>query len=293
VRLNASAPRSTRFAPAYVLALGLASAALVGCSTEIVVHGVGEREANRIVEVLSNEDINANKITNASGREIVYDISVSASQRIDAIKTLNEHELPRRRDRGYSEVFGESGLIPTSSEEKAKRLEALEGEIERQLKLIDGVLDVEVQIVMPDESALRTTKEQESPTTASVALKYLPRTDGSKPVTEAEVQAVVAAGVERLMPENVVVLMRRIDVQAQPDKKSAAIAFGTRVSSKVMSSIIIGVGSLVVFLLIVVIFSQWQLRTVRGRLMRLQAEIAKARKKPAEALQTATPGTAA
>ena len=50
--------------------------------------------------------------------------------------------------------FLKAGLIPTSGEERAKFLAALEGEIEKQLKLIDGILDVQVQIVLPEESAL-------------------------------------------------------------------------------------------------------------------------------------------
>ena len=261
---------------------------LSACGTETVVHGVNEREANHIIEVLADNDITTSKVTNATGRELVYDLAVSAGQRVEAIRVLNDHELPRRRDHGYADIFSESGLIPTSSEEKAKRLAALEGEIERQLKLIDGVLDVEVQIVSPEESALRTTKEQEAPTTASVTLKYLARADGSRPVSEPEVQAVVAAGVEKLMPENVVVLMRRVEIANQAEKQRAPAVFGTRLNPKLMSSLVVGAGVLVALLVIVLIFSQWRLQQVRGRLVRLQNEIAKARKKPAEALQVPT-----
>ena len=279
MRPNASAlrPAGVLFSPAVLLL------ALTGCASETVVHGIGEKEANQVIELLADNDISAQKLTNSAGREVVYDISVPSSQRIEAIRALNEHEMPRRRDRGYKEIFAEGGLIPTSSEEKAKRLAALEGEIERQLKLIDGVLDVEVQIVAPEESALRTTREQEPPTTASVTMKYLPRADGKRPMTEPEVQAVVAAGVEKLMPENVVVLMRPVEIPA-PDKNRQPLLFGAKLGPKALSTGIIAVGALLVLLVIGLIFSQWQLRTVRGRLIRLQGEIAKARKKPQEAL---------
>ncbi len=278
-------------APSLTLALVLGcSLVLGGCASETIVHGVSEREANQIIEVLSDADIGASKITNTSGRTVVYDISVSGSQRIDAIKILNEHEMPRRPSRGYADIFAESGLIPTSSEEKAKRLAALEGEIERQLRLIDGVLDVEVQIVSPEEGALRTTREQEPPTTASVTMKYLPRADGSRPVSEPEVQAVVAAGVEKLMPENVVVLMRKVEPTGGGDKEAKQTLFGARLSGKALSGAVIGVGAVFVLLLLGIIFSQWQLRTVRGRLVRLQNEIAKARKKPTEVLPAAASG---
>lgn len=276
-------PIASALRPAGVRSLPVLLVALAGCASETVVHGISEKEANQVIELLADNDISAQKLTNSAGREVVYDIAVPSSQRIEAIRALNEHEMPRRRDRGYKEIFAESGLIPTSSEEKAKRLAALEGEIERQLKLVDGVLDVEVQIVAPEESALRTTREQEPSTTASVTMKYLPRADGKRPMTEPEVQAVVAAGVEKLMPENVVVLMRPVEVPA-PDKNRQPLLLGAKIGPKALSTGIIAVGALLVLLVIGLIFSQWQLRTVRGRLIRLQGEIAKARKKPQEAL---------
>jgi type III secretion system YscJ/HrcJ family lipoprotein len=156
---------------------------LAGCAAETVVHNLNEKEANIIIEVLADNDVNGMKLLNAAGREVVYDISVPASERLKAIRVLNKNELPRRRDKGYDEIFSSSGLIPTAGEEKAKKLAALEGEIERQLKLIEGILDVQVQIVMPDESALRTTQEQEPATTASVTIKYLPGVGGARPVS--------------------------------------------------------------------------------------------------------------
>ena len=84
-------------------------------------------------------------------------------------------------------------MIPSRIQEAAQKLSALEGEIERQLKLIVGVLDVEVQLVMPEQSPL-DTQDTMTPTTASVTVKYLPGTDGSKPLSEPQVRALVAAG---------------------------------------------------------------------------------------------------
>jgi type III secretion protein J len=293
VRLTAFAVQSSptarrRFVTALVgLALALG---LTGCGSETVVHGVNEKEANQIIEALARYDITSGKVMNTSGREVTYDVTVGYAQRLDAIKVLNELDLPRRRDRGYNEIFAESGLIPTAAEEKAKRLAAVEGEIEKQLKLIDGVLDVEVQVVMPDESDLRTTREQEPTTTASVTMKYLPRADGTRPVSEPEVQAVVAAGVEKLLPENVVVLMRKVEPPA-PERGAKLSGVLGRLNQRALFGIVIGLLALAAIGWFVAIFSQWQVRAVRGRLIRLQAEIAKARKKSSEALPVAVSGS--
>ena len=134
-----------------------------GCASETVIHGVDEREANQIIELLARHNIETGKVRTPGSREVVFDLSVSAGQRVDAIRLLNQNELPRRKDRGYSDVFAQSGLIPTSTEEKAKQLSALEGEIEKQLKLIEGILEAQVQIVIPTESPLRTVDARSGP----------------------------------------------------------------------------------------------------------------------------------
>ncbi len=264
------------------LALGL-----VACGTETIGHKVDEREANRIIEVLADNNVTAAKMMRDTGREVYFLISVPAKQRLEAIRVLNQNELPRRADRGYGEVFSEGGLIPTSSEERAKELSALEGEIERQLKLIDGVLDVQVQIVVPEESALRTTQEQQPTTTASATVKYLPGEGGSKPLSELQVRSVVAAGVEKLTPDNVVVLMTPATGAGtlRGGGRSAAEMRGTglkRLTTKQLNMIFAAVLGLVLLLSLGLVFSQMRLRSVRGRLLRLHNEIAMARRRTPE-----------
>ena len=158
-----------------------------------------------------------------SGRDVTYNIIVPAGNRIDAIRLLNRHEMPRRKDKGYTDVFAEGGFIPTSAEEKAKKLAALEGEIEKQLKLVDGVLDAQVQLVIPEESALRTSEEQKPQTTASVTLRYLPGAGGEKPLSEPQVQQLVAAGVENLTSDRVYPLLIPV-LSKQPSTDLAASA---------------------------------------------------------------------
>lgn len=254
-----------------------------GCAAETVVHGLNEKEANQIIEVLADNDITSNKLVNNTGREILYDVAVPAADKLAAIRVLNKHELPRRRDKGYQEVFAGTGIIPTSAEEKAKKLAALEGEIERQIKLIDGILDVQVQIVMPDESALRTTREQEPPTTAGVTVRYLPRPGGARPVTEPQIQALVAAGVEKLLPENVTVIIPQPPSDV-PEATAAKKAKGPLLADKRTLMIFAAAVVVVALLGLGLILSQIQLRRVRGRLIRLQSEIAKAKRKPGDAL---------
>lgn len=250
------------------------------CAVETIVHDLNEREANRILEILADNEIDGTK-TVIEGREVTYTVAVPAKARIDAIRILNYYEMPRRRDRGYTEVFKEAGLIPTSAEEKAKQLSAVEGEIERQIKIIDGIIDVQVQLVAPEESALRTTQDQHPPTTASVTVKYIPGAGGSKPLSEPQIQSIVAGGVESLTPENVVVVMTPAS-KVMPGKPGEVLGApgGSRRTSNILLTI--AMVAVVIFGLFLA-FSQVQLNRTRGRLTRLQDQIQKARKKPLEA----------
>src|SRR5262249_32424210 len=114
---------------------------------------------------------------------------------------------PRRRDPGWAEVFSQGGLIPTASEEKAKVMQAITGELARTLKSIDGVLDARVHVVLPEDSVLRVKEEDKAEVTASVWYKYVPRgKNQQKPLTDQEIQDLVASGVEKLKPERVKVI---------------------------------------------------------------------------------------
>lgn len=253
-----------------------------GCGVDAVVHGIDEREANHVIEVLADGDIAATKMVVDNGRTTSFTITVPNKNRIEATKILNRYQMPRRAESGYLEIFKDGGLIPTAGEERAKQLAAVEGEIEKQLHLIDGILDSQVQLVIPEETALRTAQDVRAPTTASVTIKYLPGLGGAKPLSEPQVQAIVAAGVERLTPDNVVVVMTpALFARAgnDLDRREGALR-GVSARQMTLGATVAGV--LVLLLGVGLVTSQFQLTRVRGRLSRLQNEIAKARRKPGD-----------
>ena len=257
---------------------------LPACAAETVIHGVNEREANRILELLADSQINATKLVIDDGRTIKFNISVAANSKLDSIRLLNHNSLPRRPDKGYTEVFSEGGLIPTSAEEKAKKLAALEGELEKQLKLIDGVLDAQIQIVMPTESALRTSEEQRPTTTASVTLRYLPGAAGENPLTESQLQTLLAAGVENLTPDKVYPILTPVSrgagaVPAGAGTTGASGSWLASMSKKQVNMTTAAIICLILILCVLLVFFQFRLKSVRSKLMRLQAQIMKAQQR--------------
>lgn len=267
-----------------LLVTGLLAGLLSACGTETVIHGIDEREANKIIELLADNQLQAQKLMNDSGREVTYNIAVPASNKVDAIRLLNRHEMPRRKDKGYTDVFAEGGLIPTSAEEKAKKLAALEGEIEKQLKLVDGVLDAQVQLVIPEESALRTSEEQKPQTTASLTLRYLPGAAGEKPLSEPQIQQLVAAGVENLTSDQVYPLLIPVmSNRPSADLSQATSQLGGSWVAKLTKQQINIITGLMIMLILalssLLIFWQIRLKTVRGKLTRLQTQIMKAQQR--------------
>ncbi len=257
------------------------------CGVDTVVHNIDEREANQIIELLADNDIQATKNRIDNGRTVSYSVAVSPGDKLLAIKTLNRFDMPRRHDMGYNDVFKDSGLIPTSSEERAKQLSALEGEIEKQLKLVEGVLDVQVQLVIPEESPLRAMDEVKAVATAGVAVKYLPGAGGTKPLSEAQIQAIVAAGTEGLTADRVVVVMTpgggpSAKYALNPEAAETSGSGLKRLSSLTLN--ILGVFALIALLGLGALLSvtSMQLSAVRGRLSRLQNEVSKAKRKPGD-----------
>jgi type III secretion protein J len=262
-------------------------AALAACAQTVVVHDIAEKESNDILVLLADNDIVASKVLRDTGREILYSIRVKESRKLDSLRILKSHDYPRRQIAGYGQVFAESGLIPTGAEEKAKKLRAIEGEIEKQLTLITGILDAQVNLVMPEESALRSSEEAQVPTTASVVIKYIADEGGVKPLSEPSVKSIVAAGVEKLVADRVEVRMSEINPIGRsktvcPEVPSATV-MGS-VKQKQLRVIFAVALVAIVLMAVFLLFTHWRLRNVRSKYIRLQNEVAKARRRVPEGL---------
>lgn len=182
---------------------------LVGCAEPAeIVHGLNELEANEILVVLGSQDISATK-KKEEGRVVTWAVVVEESDRQAGLSLLVKNRMPKKRAQGLAEVYpaGGGGLIPTKSEEKAKYLMAIQGEIERKLKTLPGAQEAHVSVVIPDKDIIRDLDTPPPPATAAVALIYNANEEGGPPAEEQKIKDLVAASVEDLRGENVTVLM--------------------------------------------------------------------------------------
>src|SRR5262245_61075604 len=188
------------------------------CSTNIL-HGVDERSANEATAALERAGIGAEKLPDegaAAGAGATYTIRVAHADGTRAVDLLRALGLPRDRRRGFSETYGQPSLIPTPSEERARYVDALTGEIERTLESADGVVSARVHLVLEENDPLATDAKPRSAARAAVLLKARP---GTTPLSEGDVQKLVAGSVAGLEPAAVSVV-----VTAAADPNAAATA---------------------------------------------------------------------
>jgi type III secretion protein J len=191
---------------------------LSACVTHTLQTGLSEQDAQEIVVLLNENSIDASAIKGVSEKkgEEKWDVVIRGGDQnlARAWRVLEENGLPRQKDKGLEDVFSNSGMIPTATEEKARLLLGISGEISRALKSVAGVVDAHVLVVMPESSPL-IDKTDRVPPTASVLVKYRGR---DVPLAEEEVKKLVARAVEGLQPENVAVVYKKVELRQGDDR---------------------------------------------------------------------------
>jgi type III secretion protein J len=177
----------------------LALLLLVACSTPIR-HGLDEPAANEVVSALERVGIGAEKTRDDASGPSTFLVQVSSGDAVRALDVLHALGLPRERRTGFAEIYGQASLVPTATEERARYVEALSGEIERTLETVDGVVSARVHLVLEETEGLG-----DKPKNAAQAAVLL-KTQSGPPIKEADVQKLVAGSVPGLAAGSVAVV---------------------------------------------------------------------------------------
>jgi type III secretion protein J len=240
------------------LAVGL----LAACSTPIR-HGLDEPSANEVVTALERAGVGAEKVRDEAGGPSAFIVRVAAGDAVLALDTLHTLGLPRGRRTGFAEVYAQPSLVPTATEERARYVEALSGEIERTLETVDGVVSARVHLVMEEADPLQT-----KPRVAAQAAVLLKTRPNLPQIKDADVQKLVAGSVPGLAPSSVAVVATPA-AEVQPSTTLTPVG-PLRVSPGTRSLL---VGTLVVALGVLAVLAILLLFTAR-RLAAAQRELA-------------------
>ncbi|AQT06342.1 flagellar basal-body MS-ring/collar protein FliF [Acetobacter persici] len=200
-----------------LIALGAVGVLLIVALGVIAIRGgsapmsllYGELDLNEASEMV--EDLTKAHIPSTSsddGRSIYVPKDKVASARL----LLAKDKLPSGGVVGY-ELFDKSGtLTSTQFEQGIDQTRAMEGELERSIRLLHGVRNVRVHLVLPHRDLFAT---QTNPSQASVVLDV----GRSGAASEEAIQAIlnlVAAAVPGLQSHNISIVDTRGDVLAKP-----------------------------------------------------------------------------
>lgn len=250
----------------------LATALLTGCVTHELESGLTQEGAQEIVVLLNENGIDASTVKAPGEKkgETAWSVLVRGGDQnlARAWQVLRDNGLPRQKDKGLEDVFSNSGMIPTATEEKARLLMGISGEINRTLKSVGSVVDARTLVVLPESSPLLDRSER-IPPTASVLIKYR----GSEPpLSEDDVKKLVARAVEGLKPENVAVVFKRI-VPLPTANRSLIPVFGNQ-EFLLAALALLAISS--IGCLVLVGRNRWQ----RSKLQALQEQLQSATQRP-------------
>jgi len=178
------------------LALWLCAA----CSSEVAA-GLDEAQSQEALATLASAGIAADR--QSSGEGGTYRIEVATADAGQAAAVLRAYGLPRKPKKGFAELYQNASMIPTPTEDKARFLDALSGEIAAHLERLDGVVEASVIVTAPDDDPLAPADKVRAEPTASVLLKV--RADAKLPGDD-EVRKLVAGAVEGMKPPGVAIV---------------------------------------------------------------------------------------
>lgn len=187
------------------LLIGLASCA----SDTTIVNSVTEREANEIVVLLASKGVDAAKVptavstTGGTTTEQMWDIAVPAKQITESLAILNQAGLPRVRGTTLLELFGATTLVPSELQDRIRYQEGLSEQLANTIRKMDGIIDAEVQITLPQD-------EEEEPTlTASVYVKHHGVLDNPNSLLVSKIKRLISSAYPGLTVDNVSVITDR------------------------------------------------------------------------------------
>lgn len=186
--------RLSRLALAAPFALML----LTACAKQELYSQLSERQANEMIAVLKQENIDAEKQV----RDGQFAIATAPGDFAKAVQVLSAKGYPKESYDSMGKVFKREGFVSSPLEERARLLHAMSQEISNTLTNIDGVITARVHLVVPEKNPLA---DKAQPAAAAVFIKHRPDRNLSDQITQ--IKALVVNSIEGLAYDNVTVAL--------------------------------------------------------------------------------------
>jgi type III secretion protein J len=231
---------------------------VAACSSDVA-SGMDETQTQEALAALSRAGVAATREADpGEAKTPHFRILVPAADVGRAAEVLRAEGLPRPPVRGFAATYAQPGMIPSATEEHARWLEALSGEIAAQLERFEAVVHASVIVTAPVADPLAPPDAAKGKPSAAVLLKLRA---GAAPPPEADVKRLVAASVEGLAPEGVAVVSEALPRPPGPTAAFTTLA-GIHVAPGSKTAL---VGLLAAALAIVLAMATWMLVGSRRR----------------------------
>ncbi|HQR37080.1 MAG TPA: hypothetical protein PLF26_01660 [Blastocatellia bacterium] len=200
------------------LLIALAQCSLVACGGRALLSELSPSEAERCSVVLRSAGLDVTVERDDSGGDAGRRLTLRGDEADyrTALRVLEEHNLPHRTAPGFSTET--SALIPTATEERARFIKGLSGEIEAMIESVDGVVAAEALVSIPERRALAGPETEAA--SASVVVSH---TGATPPISTDEIRALVVQCVgSALSADHVTVLLKPI---VRPDTAAPIVRY--------------------------------------------------------------------
>ena len=173
---------------------------LCACTPQVeLLSQTSEPQANEVLGALLQRGIAAEKV---AGKEGKVSVRVPQDRVAQSMSILQAEGLPREAHASMGDVFKKEGLISSPLEERARMVFALSQELSATISKIDGVIDAEVHVVLPERGGFGETG---NPSSAAVFIKY--QDTASIESVVPQIRRLVANSISGLSYDNVSVVL--------------------------------------------------------------------------------------
>ena len=183
-----------------ILAIGL----LAGCSRDALYAHLDEQQANDVVAALLNNGIDAEKVQ-TSERSSDWQVLIDRRDMPAAVAVLHEAGLPHQSTDNYAQMFKKEGLVSSPLEDKQRFIYAREQELGHTLRQLDGVVDANVYLSIPDKDPM-----SDKPLSGSASVIIIARPNAGIETRASDIKAAIMSGTDGLTDPN------RVTVQFFP-----------------------------------------------------------------------------
>jgi type III secretion protein J len=173
------------------LLLALVLMLLAGCGRDVLYAHLDEQQANEVVAALLNGGVDAEKRPAERGDD--WQVLLDRRDLPAAVGLLRDAGLPRQSTANVGQLFKKDGFVSSPTEDKARYIFAKEQELDNTLRKIDGVVDAEVHLAIPDKDPI-----SDKPPLGSASVVIIARPNAGVESHDAEIKSVVKNGVEGL-----------------------------------------------------------------------------------------------